>query len=144
MVQSSLPDWAKNFELDHIGIAVKSLSEGFLFYQSLGFSGFETEEVQDQKVRVGFISLANKVNIELLEATSQDSPIAKFIAKRGEGIHHFCLRVSNIQAILDQLKVQGVRLIDQVPRLGAHNCLVAFVHPSAANGVLIELSQQSH
>ncbi len=130
------------FELDHIGIAVPSLEQGFEFYKALGFSDIATEEVASQKVKVGFLPLGNQADIELLEPTSEDSPIKKFMDKRGPGIHHICLRVKNIEGVLTQLKAKGVRLINEVPTMGAHNCKVAFVHPSAAGGVLIELSEK--
>jgi methylmalonyl-CoA/ethylmalonyl-CoA epimerase len=129
------------FEVDHIGIAVKSLQEGFLFYQALGFTSMDIEEVPDQKVKVGFLQLDNQMNIELLESTDEKGPIAKFLQKRGPGLHHVCLRVPELSSILKRLKDQGVRLIDQEPRRGAHNCWVAFVHPESTGGVLIELSQ---
>lgn len=130
------------YELDHIGIAVESLEKGFGFYEALGFGDLEIEEVPSERVKVGFIRLENRANLELLEATSDDSPIRKFLQKRGPGIHHICLRVKNIDAILAQLKAKGVRLIDEVAKPGAHNCRVAFIHPSAAGGVLIELSEK--
>lgn len=130
------------FELDHIGIAVESLEEGFAFYRALGFTGMEIEEVPSEKVKVGFLHLANQANLELLEATSEDSPVAKFIEKRGAGIHHICLRVKGIEAVLERLKAQGIRLINETPKAGAHGCKVAFIHPSATGGVLIELSEK--
>lgn len=129
------------FSMDHIGVAVKSLESGFKFYQALGYSEMETEEVPSEKVKVGFLPLANGCDIELLEPTSEDSPIAKFIAKRGEGIHHICLRVENIQEVMGRLKSKGVQLINDEPKIGAHNCLVAFVHPRSTGGVLLELSE---
>lgn len=131
------------YELDHIGIAVENLDKGFEFYQALGFTELEVEEVASQKVKVGFVPLANHANIELLEPTSIDSPVHKFLQKRGPGIHHICLRVKGIDEILVQLKAKGVRLIDEVAKPGAHNCRVAFIHPAAAGGVLIELSQKA-
>lgn len=131
-----------DFELDHIGIAVEDLGSGFEFYKALGFGSIETEEVASEKVRVGFIPLGNQANLELLEATTQDSTIRKFLEKRGPGIHHICLRVKDIDGILHRLKSAGVRLINEEPKMGAHNCRVAFVHPASAGGVLIELSQK--
>lgn len=130
------------FSLDHIGVAVNSLDEGFKFYQALGYSKMETEEVPSEKVRVGFLPLANGSNIELLEATSEDSAIAKYLAKKGPGIHHICLRVKDIQSVIDRLKSKGVQLINDVPKIGAHNCMVAFIHPKSTGGVLIELSEK--
>ena len=129
-------------EIDHIGIAVESLQLGKGFYEALGLGPMTVEEVPSQKVKVGFFELKNQANIELLEATSADSPIAKFIQKRGGGIHHICLRVKDISATLEVLKKKGTRLINEAPVEGAHNCLVAFVHPSSTGGVLVELSQK--
>lgn len=130
------------YELDHIGIAVSSLDDGFKFYQALGFSSLETEEVPSEKVRVGFLKLGNRANLELLEGTSNDSPIRKYLEKRGPGIHHICLRVKGIDGILDHLKSQGVRLINETAKAGAHGCRVAFIHPASTGGVLIELSEK--
>lgn len=131
-----------SFPLDHLGIAVNSLDEGFQFYKSLGFPEMEVEEVPSEKVRVGFIPLQNGVNIELLEATSSESPIAKFLEKKGPGIHHVCLRVKDIESVVEKLKSEGVRLINEEPRPGAHGCKVVFVHPKSAGGVLLELSEK--
>lgn len=130
------------FALDHIGVAVNSLEEGFKFYQSLGYTKMETEVVESEKVKVGFLPLSNGSNIELLEPTSEESPIAKYILKRGTGIHHICLRVERIEEVLLRLKSNGVQLINDVPKKGAHNCMVAFIHPKSAGGVLIELSEK--
>ena len=108
-------------------------------------SGLEVEapeEVASQRVRAHFIP-AGESAIELLEATAEDSPIAKYVAKRGPGLHHLTLRVDDIRAALARLKAKGVRLIDEEPREGAHGSLVAFIHPSSAHGVLVELKQQS-
>tara|TARA_B100001248_G_scaffold241870_2_gene208934 strand:+ start:4576 stop:4995 length:420 start_codon:yes stop_codon:yes gene_type:complete len=131
-----------NFELDHLGIAVNTIEEGLQFYQALGFDKYEIEEVPSEKVKVCFLSLRNQVNIELLEPTSTESPIAKFLAKRGPGIHHICYRVENLEQLLQEYKKRGIRLIDETPRPGAHNCKVAFIHPKASGGVLIELSEK--
>jgi methylmalonyl-CoA epimerase len=125
--------------LDHIGIAVRSLEAGAKIYQTLGLTIEHTEVVETQKVKTAFLSVGD-ANLELLEPTSPDSPIAKFIEKRGEGIHHICLRVDDIDAHLEQLKAEGYRLINEAPVPGAHGCRVAFLHPAAGNGVLIELS----
>jgi methylmalonyl-CoA/ethylmalonyl-CoA epimerase len=133
-----------NHEIDHIGIAVKSLNQAFEFYRALGWSDMTVETVESEKVKVGFIEFGNNIQIELLEPTSTDSPVAKFIEKRGEGIHHICFRVPNVQKNLDQLKDAGKRLVNEMPKPGAKGCWIAFVHPSAANGVLIELSEGSH
>ena len=128
-------------ELDHIGIAVESLAAGRLAYEALGLGPMTTEAVPSEKVIVGMFDVVNGARVELLEPTSPDSPVAKFIARRGPGIHHLCLRVKDIRATLAELKARGVRLIDHEPKPGAHRCQVAFVHPQATGGVLIELSQ---
>jgi len=130
-----------DFEIDHIGVAVPNLDQGFEFYRAMGFTDMATEVVPSEKVKVGFVPMKNAANIELLEATDDQSTIKKFIDKRGPGIHHICLRVKDIRAVLAKLRSAGVRLIHEEPKQGAHNCLVAFVHPSAAGGVLVELSQ---
>ena len=128
--------------LDHIGIAVSNLDEALAFYRdALGLDVQMPEEVSSQRVRAHFIQ-AGQGALELLEATDQDSPIAKYVAKRGPGLHHITLRVDDISAALARLKAHGVRLIDDAPRLGAHGSLVAFIHPSSAHGVLIELTQR--
>lgn len=132
------PGW----EIDHIGVAVKSLEEGFKIYKTMGWSDFDVEEVPTEKVRVGFIKFENNVNVELLEPTTDDSVIAKFLAKRGPGIHHICYRVKNIEKVMETLKNEGVRLLDEKPRIGAHNCKVCFIHPSSSNGMLVELSEK--
>jgi methylmalonyl-CoA epimerase len=139
----TLPQALSAFEMDHIGIAVRSLEEGFRFYKTLGFGVMTIETVADQKVRVAMLDLANQSRIELLEPTSVDSPVQKFLDKNGPGIHHICLRVQNLRALLADLKKAQVHLIDNEPRLGAHNCQVAFVHPRATGGVLLELSEES-
>ncbi len=134
------------FELDHIGIAVNDLDAGGAFYRALQMTEADREEVPSEKVRVGFYPLANEANIELLEGTSEESPIRKFIDKRGTGVHHICLRVNNLDELVAHLKKQNVQLINETPRLGAHNCRVVFVHPKSTGGVLIELSEpaESH
>lgn len=129
------------FALDHIGIAVSSIEEGRKFYEAMGFRESATEEVPSEKVRVVMFELANSSRLELLEPLDETSPIAKFLEKRKPGIHHICLRVDDIHSVLQDLKEKNVRLIDEHPKPGAHNCQVAFVHPSATGGVLLELSQ---
>jgi methylmalonyl-CoA/ethylmalonyl-CoA epimerase len=127
--------------IDHIGIAVSSLEDALAFYRdALGLGVEAPEEVPSQRVRAHFIP-AGETAIELLEATAGDSPIAKYIAARGPGLHHITLRVDDLAAALARLKARGVRLIDDAPREGAHGSLVAFIHPSSAHGVLIELKQ---
>jgi len=127
--------------IDHIGVAVSSLSDALAFYRdALGLRVEAPEEVASQRVRAHFIPVGDSA-IELLEATAEDSPIAKYLAKRGPGLHHITLRVDDIRAALAHLKAKGVRLIDETPREGAHGALVAFVHPAGAHGVLVELKQ---
>jgi len=127
--------------LDHIGIAVSNIGEALAFYRdALGLEVEMPEEVASQRVRARFIP-AGEAALELLEATAEDSPIAKYLARRGPGLHHITLRVDDIRAALEQLSTRGVRLIDETPREGAHGSLVAFIHPSSAHGVLVELKQ---
>ena len=126
--------------LDHIGIAVKSIA-GAAIWQALGLSIDHVETVETQGVKTAFLSVGDS-NLELLEPTGPASSVAKFIEKRGEGIHHICLRVDNIEEHLARLKEQGFRLINEAPVPGAHGCRVAFLHPAAGNGVLIELSEK--
>jgi methylmalonyl-CoA/ethylmalonyl-CoA epimerase len=127
--------------LDHIGIAVKSLDAAKI-YEALGLSVEHVETVETQGVRTAFLA-AGDANIELLEPMGPDSAVGKFIARRGEGIHHICFRVDDLEAHLARLKAQGYRLIDEAPVPGAHGCRVAFLHPAAGTGVLIELSEKS-
>jgi methylmalonyl-CoA epimerase len=127
--------------IDHIGIAVGDLGEALKFYRdALGLDIESPEEVASQRVRAHFIP-AGQAALELLEATAPDSPIAKYVEKRGPGLHHITLRVEDIEQALARLKTLGVRLIDERPRPGAHGSLVAFIHPSSAHGVLVELKQ---
>ena len=127
--------------LDHIGIAVANLEEALSFYRdALGLEIETPEDVPSQHVRAHFIP-AGEGALELLEATDSESPIAKYVARRGPGLHHITLRVDDIAAALASLKGRGVRLIDDTPRPGAHGSLVAFIHPSSAHGVLVELKQ---
>ncbi|MBK5259435.1 MAG: methylmalonyl-CoA epimerase [Thermoanaerobaculia bacterium] len=126
--------------LDHIGIAVRSI-EGAAVYRALGLTVDHVETVETQGVRIAFLPVGDS-SLELLEPTSAASPVAKFIEKRGEGIHHICFRVDDIDAHLERLKAAGFRLINESPVPGAHGCRVAFLHPAAGNGVLIELSEK--
>jgi methylmalonyl-CoA/ethylmalonyl-CoA epimerase len=129
-------------KINHLGIATKGIDQALKFWENaLGLQNVHTEIVEDQKVRVAMLPLGES-RIELLEPTSDDSPISKFLAKRGGGLHHVAIEVDDIEAALAKLKDQGMRLIDETPRIGAEGCLVAFVHPSSANGVLLELVQQ--
>jgi methylmalonyl-CoA epimerase len=127
--------------LDHIGIAVRDLDRALEFYRdALGLEIGESEDVPSQQVRARFVPVGD-ASLELLEATSEQSAIARSIERRGPGLHHVTLRVDDIVAALAQLKTRGVRLVDEVPREGAGGSLVAFIHPSAAQGVLVELKQ---
>jgi len=133
--------------LDHIGIAVKDVQAALAFYRdALGLEVEAPEDVVSQRVRAHFLPVGGPdeqdgPKLELLESTSADSPIAKYLEKRGPGIHHITLRVDDIAAALAQLKSRGVRLVDESPRPGAEGALVAFIHPSSAHGVLVELKQ---
>lgn len=128
--------------LDHVGIAVTDIGEALAFYRdALGLEIRPAEEVPSQKVRAHFMP-AGETALELLEATAGDSLIARFTDKRGPGLHHITLRVEDLAAALDELRARGVRLIDDTPRPGAHGSLVAFIHPSSAQGVLVELTQR--
>ena len=131
----------KDFELDHIGIAVESLEKGRGFWEALGLGPMTTETVPSEKVNVGFFDLGNGMRIELLEPTEKDSPIGKFLEKRGPGIQQMCLRVNDLRATLKMLKAKGIQLINEEPKAGAHGALVAFIHPKSTGGILIELSQ---
>src|SRR6202161_1046245 len=125
-------------EIDHIGIAVKSLSAAKSIYEKLGLSVSREETVEQEQVR-GVMVAVGESRLELLEATSEDSTIAKFIAKRGEGLHHVCLSVPDLPAALDRLKKDGVRLVSENIKVGAGGHKYVFVHPSSAGGVLLGL-----
>ena len=130
-------------KIEHIGIATRSLDDAIGFWRdALELDVVATEEVAEQGVRVMMLPIG-ETRVELLEPTSEASPIAKFLEKRGAGIHHIAVRVDDIGATLKRLKEQGLRLIDEVPRRGAGGCLVAFIHPSSANGVLLELVEHT-
>jgi methylmalonyl-CoA/ethylmalonyl-CoA epimerase len=127
--------------IDNIGIAVGDLGASLAFFRdALGLELDAPEDVPSQRVRAHFLQ-AGEAAIELVEPTADDSPIARFVAKRGPGIHHVALRVDDIVAALAELKAKGVRLIDETPRPGAHHSLVAFIHPASTHGVLVELKQ---
>ena len=129
-------------KIDHLGIATKGIGEALKFWEdALWLQNVHTEIVEDQRVKVAMLPLGES-RIELLEPTSDDSPISKFLDKRGGGIHHIAVEVPDIEAALAKLKSRGMRLIDENPRIGAEGCLVAFIHPSSANGVLLELVQK--
>ncbi len=128
--------------IDHIGIAVKDLDQAGKFYREcLGLKGQGVETVLDQKVNVAFFPITDS-EIELLQSTAPDGPVAKFIESKGEGIQHIAFRVDNIEAALEELKAKGIRLIDQKPRKGAGGAMIAFVHPKETNGVLVELCER--
>ena len=128
--------------VDHIGIAVKNIDEALKFWESsLGVKCTGRETVEEQKVTTAFLPIKDS-EIELLEATSEESPIAKFIEKKGEGIHHIALRVNDLEACLAGLKAKGIKLIDEAPRKGAGGAAIAFIHPKATGGILLELSQR--
>ena len=125
-------------KIDHIGIAVPDLASAIDQYKNLGFVFHKTEEVPQQKVNTAFFEIGES-HVELLEATAEDSPISKFLSKRGPGIHHICVQVEDIDAALAQYKKAGVRLINEEPVIGVGGHRVAFVHPKATSGVLLEL-----
>lgn len=130
-------------EIDHIGIAATDLKDAIKLYEGFGFKTCHEEKVASQKTHVIFMKAAGAdCKIELLAPIAGDGPIAKFLEKRGPGQHHICFRSNDIKQNLAKLKAQGFDLIDKEPRPGAHNSLVAFVHPKSAGGVLIELCQQ--
>lgn len=130
------------FNLDHIGIAVESLEESLKFYITcLGLKVSKIEVVPEQKVQVAFLE-TGQCHIELLEPTSEDSPIAKFLKKRGGGIHHIALKVSKLEELLEQMDKMGVKLIDKTPKKGADGKKIAFIHPKATGGVLLELCEE--
>lgn len=128
-------------KVHHIGIATPTIDEGLAVWRdALGFAPDSTEEVTEQGVKVCMLPVGD-THVELLEPLSAESAVGKFLAKRGPGIHHIAIEVSDIDASLAELKSKGARLIDETPRVGAGGCLVAFVHPSSTKGVLLELVQ---
>ena len=127
--------------IDHLGIAVKSLAQSKKFYEQLGMRVLPEEEVAQEKVRLAMVPVGES-RIELLEPTADDSPIARFLAKRGEGLHHVCLQVDDLAGTVERLKRDGVRLINEQIQVGAGGHLYVFVHPSSAGGVLLELCQE--
>ena len=132
----------KILKIDHLGIAVNSIDEGKNFWSDvlgLAFEGSET--VEAQKVTTAFFPVGES-EVELLESTAPDGPVAKYIEKRGQGIQHVAFRVENIDAALEELKAKGIRLIDEKPRMGAGGAKIAFLHPKATNGVLVELCER--
>src|SRR5512138_2433071 len=131
-------------KINHIGVAVQSLDDSLPFYRDqLGMAFKGSEEVAEQKVRVAMLEVGES-KIELLEPTSTDSPIAKFLEKNGPGIHHVAYEVADIEGAIAKLTAEGARMIDSVPRNGAHGTRIAFIHPKSSNGVLTELCQSGH
>ena len=131
------------FSIDHLGIAVKSLAAAQEFYRRLGMSPSAEEVVEGEQVRVVMVP-AGESRIELLEPTSEASAVARFLAKRGEGLHHVCLRVPDLPAVVAKLKQDGVRLVSEEIKVGAGGHGYVFVHPSSAGGVLLELVEAAH
>ena len=128
--------------IEHIGIAVKNLDEAIPYYETiLGLKCYAIEEVADQKVKTAFFKVG-QTKLELLEPTDADSPVAKFIEKRGEGIHHMAFAVDGVEKALQEISDKGVRLIDKVPRPGAEGLNIAFLHPKSTFGVLTELCEK--
>ncbi|NYB73952.1 methylmalonyl-CoA epimerase [Sedimentibacter hydroxybenzoicus DSM 7310] len=129
-------------KIDHIGIAVNSIEQALNFYEGvLGLKAAGTEVVEEQKVKVAFLPTGDS-EVELLEATSEDSPVAKYIAKNGEGIQHIAYRVDDIEKAIEEMKARGMRMIDETPRYGAGGAKIAFCHPKSTGGVLVELCQR--
>ncbi|MCU0555804.1 MAG: methylmalonyl-CoA epimerase [Desulfobacterales bacterium] len=132
----------KILKIDHLGIAVTSIEEGQRFWQDvLGLKFEGTETVAEQKVTTAFFPVGES-EVELLMSTAPDGPVAKYIEKKGTGIQHVAFRVDNIEAALEELKAKGIQLIDQTPRKGAGGAKIAFLHPKATNGVLVELCER--
>jgi methylmalonyl-CoA/ethylmalonyl-CoA epimerase len=128
--------------IDHIGVASKDMAEALKFFvEKLGMEAKGFETIEDQKVRVAFLPLGEG-EIEILESTSPDGPVAKFIEARGEGVQHIALRVDDLDSALEELKAKGVRLIDEKPRIGAGGARIAFIHPKETHGVLLELCER--
>jgi len=131
----------KPIKIDHIGIAVNNIEESLKFYEAIGLSCEGIEEVAEQKVKVAFLPCGDS-EIELLESTDPEGPIAKFIEKKGTGIQHIAIRVPNIEEAIAEMKEKGFQMIDEKPRYGAGGAAIAFVHPKSTGGVLLELSQR--
>ena len=130
------------FSIDHLGIAVKSLAASKAFYEQMGLRVESEEVVEHEKVRVAMLPVGES-RIELLEATSEDSPIARFLAKRGEGLHHISLRVTDLEATVARMKQSGARFVSDEIKIGAGGHRYVFVHPASAGGVLLELCEES-
>jgi methylmalonyl-CoA epimerase len=132
-----------SFSLDHLGIAVRSLADAKTIYEKLGLALSQEEVVLSENVRVMMVPVG-ETRLELLEATSEDSVIAKFISKRGEGLHHISIRVPDLKAVVQKLKAEGTRLVSNEIKIGAGGHRYIFLHPSGTSGVLIELVEASH
>jgi methylmalonyl-CoA epimerase len=131
------------FTIDHLGIAVKSLTASKGIYEKLGLAASAEEVVDGEQVRVAMVPVGAS-RLELMEATAETSAVAKFIAKRGEGLHHICLRVPDLPAVVERLKIDGVRLVSNEIKIGAGGHRYVFVHPASAGGVLLELVDAGH
>ncbi|MFY9608289.1 MAG: methylmalonyl-CoA epimerase [Blastocatellia bacterium] len=130
-------------KIDHLGIAVRSITDSLGFYrEALGMELAGTETIEDQGVRVALLPVGES-RIELLEPFSDDTPVGRFIAKRGEGLHHICYEVQDLESKIEDLKSRGLRVLDGYPRRGAEGKLVAFLHPASAGGVLVELVEKA-
>jgi len=130
-------------KIDHLGIAVRSISDSLAFYrEALGLELAGTETIEDQSVHVALLPVGES-RIELLEPFSEETPVGRFIARRGEGLHHVCYEVDDLASKIDELRSRGVRLLDGYPRRGAEGKLVAFLHPASAHGVLVELVEKA-
>jgi methylmalonyl-CoA/ethylmalonyl-CoA epimerase len=129
--------------MDHVGVAVKNLDEAISVYRDvLGFKLLGIHVLTERKVKVAFLSTGGETQIELLEPLGSESPVAKFLESRGEGIHHIAVKVDNIEKVLEELKEKGVILVNEKPRTGAEGKKIAFVHPKSTKGVLLELVMQ--
>lgn len=130
-------------KIDHIGVAVKNLDEAVSFYENiLGLKASGTEIIEEQKVKVAFLPVGDS-EVELLESTEEDGPVAKYIAKNGEGVQHIAYRVDDVEAAIAEMKEKGIRMIDEKPRYGAGGAKIAFCHPKSTFGVLIELTERN-
>lgn len=130
-------------KLDHIGIAVESIEKAKAFYEEMGLSMKEVEEVPEQKVRVAIFPVGGS-RIELLETLDPEGPVGRFLARKGQGLHHIAMKVENIRETIEKLKARGIEMIDREPRKGAEGCLIAFVHPRSTGGVLLELTEKKN
>jgi methylmalonyl-CoA/ethylmalonyl-CoA epimerase len=138
----SLPDLGEVY-LDHIAVATKDLESSVSIFTKLGLNFSEDREVvEDQKVKTAFAKIDKHANLELLEPINNEGPIQKYIEKKGEGIHHLCFRVDDVNITMNKLKKEGFVFIYEKPKVGAHNCLINFIHPKSTGGILIEVSQK--